>query len=318
MRKRILMTICLMAFFISLKAQNEAYTNLDNSFSVSQTIIGKLTAHRAVLGRNESLDAHNVFVNDYFQSGFLLNPANNIPEGANARYAVIGRFMLATPDGSSSKIYIKKGWSPTNVSAWNRIILESDNPAFAGVNNNFSVDQTINGNLKVDKLSIGTSYSGFSANISGTTYVIGGSVWVNDNYGFSNANSTSTGFKPKSDGTNIIQGESTINGNAFVNGNIESKKVKVTASPGSVPDYVFKSDYKLRSLSELESYIKTNSHLPNIPSAKEVETNGQDVGNIQLKLLEKIEELTLYMIEQNKEMIKLRGEVKELKAGQKK
>ncbi|MFY0592010.1 hypothetical protein [Roseivirga sp.] len=91
-------------------------------------------------------------------------------------------------------------------------------------------------------------------------------------------------------------------GDLVVNGNIESKKVKVTATPGTVPDYVFKSDYKLRSLSELESYIKTNSHLPNIPSAKEVETKGQNVGEMQLKLLEKIEELTLYLIELEKKV----------------
>ncbi|PWL28955.1 pyocin knob domain-containing protein [uncultured Roseivirga sp.] len=83
-------------------------------------------------------------------------------------------------------------------------------------------------------------------------------------------------------------------------GILESKKVKVTASPGSFPDYVFSENYKLKTLSELEAYIKANGHLPNIPTAKEVEANGQDLGLIQQKLLEKIEELTLYTIEQNK------------------
>ena len=101
--------------------------------------------------------------------------------------------------------------------------------------------------------------------------------------------------------------------NLIANGNIETKKVKVTATPGSVPDYVFKPDYELRSLPELESYIKANSHLPNVPSAKEVETNGQDVGDMQLKLLEKIEELTLYIIEQNKKLLQLEQEILELK-----
>jgi spore coat protein U-like protein len=115
-----------------------------------------------------------------------------------------------------------------------------------------------------------------------------------------------------------IIGESLFGQDVIVQGDVESKKVKVTATPGSVPDYVFKPDYELRSLPELESYIKANSHLPNVPSAKEVETNGQDVGDMQLKLLEKIEELTLYMIEQNKEMTKLRQEIEELKANQKK
>ncbi|WP_305983075.1 hypothetical protein [Roseivirga thermotolerans] len=101
-----------------------------------------------------------------------------------------------------------------------------------------------------------------------------------------------------------------VNGNALIQGSLESKKVKVTATPGSVPDYVFDKDYRLKSLSEVEEFIKANSHLPNIPNSKEIETNGQDVGYLQLKLLEKIEELTLYMIEQNKEMVELKRTVK--------
>lgn len=91
-----------------------------------------------------------------------------------------------------------------------------------------------------------------------------------------------------------------VNGNTVIQGNLESKKVKVTATPGSVPDYVFAKDYKLRSLQELEAFVNTNKHLPNIPSAKAVEKNGQDVGDMQLKLLEKVEELVLYTIDQQK------------------
>ncbi|WP_421977675.1 hypothetical protein [Roseivirga seohaensis] len=94
------------------------------------------------------------------------------------------------------------------------------------------------------------------------------------------------------------------NGNLMVNGNLEATKVKVTATPGSVPDYVFQPNYKLQSLNELETFIKANSHLPNIPNAKEIETNGQNLGEMQLKLLEKIEELTLYTIEQEKKLEK--------------
>ena len=90
-----------------------------------------------------------------------------------------------------------------------------------------------------------------------------------------------------------------VAGNVLVDGNIESSKVKVTANPGSFPDYVFKSDYSLRSISELQTFIKANGHLPNIPKAEEVEQNGQDLGLIQQKLLEKIEELTLYAIQAN-------------------
>lgn len=68
------------------------------------------------------------------------------------------------------------------------------------------------------------------------------------------------------------------------------------------PDYVFKSDYKLNSLEEVEQHITKNGHLPNIPSQEEVMDNGVDLGEMQKLQMEKIEELTLYLIEQNKKI----------------
>ncbi|WP_286756488.1 hypothetical protein [Roseivirga sp. UBA838] len=90
---------------------------------------------------------------------------------------------------------------------------------------------------------------------------------------------------------------------------IETKKVKVTQTPGNWPDYVFSSAYNLRPLIELEHFIQQNQHLPEVPSAKEVETNGQDLGDIQAVLLKKIEELTLYLIQENKENSNLKGQI---------
>lgn len=101
--------------------------------------------------------------------------------------------------------------------------------------------------------------------------------------------------------------------NLVVDADIIAKKLRVTADPMAVPDYVFQPGYELKSLAEVEAYIQANSHLPSIPSAKEVEANGQDVGDIQLKLLEKIEELTLYAIDSDKTQKTLAGQNKELK-----
>lgn len=78
------------------------------------------------------------------------------------------------------------------------------------------------------------------------------------------------------------------------------------------PDYVFGEDYDLMSLSELEQHIKENNHLPGIPSAATVEENGVLLGEMQKKLLEKIEELTLYTIEQNKKLAELQVKYEEL------
>lgn len=84
-----------------------------------------------------------------------------------------------------------------------------------------------------------------------------------------------------------------------VDGKIISEELKVQLS-GNWPDYVFKNDYKLKSFDELRGFIAANHHLPNIPSAAEVEKNGIEVGDMQKRLMEKVEELTLYVLELEK------------------
>ena len=88
------------------------------------------------------------------------------------------------------------------------------------------------------------------------------------------------------------------NGNASLQGKFEAKEVKVTLTPTA--DFVFEEDYNLPKLEEVEKHIKEKKHLPEIASAKEMEKEGVNVGEFQIKLLQKIEELTLYTIEQNK------------------
>lgn len=87
-----------------------------------------------------------------------------------------------------------------------------------------------------------------------------------------------------------------------VAGNIKSQEVKVTVDAGQGPDYVFEADYNLRSLEETEEYIKANKHLPEVPSAKVMESEGLNLKEMNLMLLQKVEELTLHQIEQNKNL----------------
>lgn len=85
-----------------------------------------------------------------------------------------------------------------------------------------------------------------------------------------------------------------------VNGNIRAKEIKVETA--NWPDYVFQEDYDLISLGDLEAYIKENGHLPGIPTANEVESEGVALAEMNRKLLEKVEELTLYIIDLRKEL----------------
>lgn len=88
------------------------------------------------------------------------------------------------------------------------------------------------------------------------------------------------------------------NGNAALQGKFEAKEIKVTLTPTA--DFVFAEDYNLPKLEDVEKHIKEKRHLPEIASAKEMEKEGVNVGEFQIKLLQKIEELTLYTIEQNR------------------
>lgn len=96
-----------------------------------------------------------------------------------------------------------------------------------------------------------------------------------------------------------------------VNGSAIFTKVKVKAY-AAWPDFVFHDDYKLPSLQQLEQFVKANGHLPEMPSAEEVEKEGQDLAEINRKLLQKVEELTLYIIDQNKKTEKLEKRLAEV------
>lgn len=130
------------------------------------------------------------------------------------------------------------------------------------------------------------------------------------------ANNNTVGFFGSGIGWSLVM--NTNNGNVgigtlnptyklSVNGNIRSKEVVVETGWA---DYVFNDDYKLRPLKEVEDYISEHKHLPNIPSAKEIEANGLHLGDVQRRMMEKIEELTLYVIALQKEINTLKAQSK--------
>jgi hypothetical protein len=90
------------------------------------------------------------------------------------------------------------------------------------------------------------------------------------------------------------------NYNLFVKGGILTEEVRVSLVTSPWADYVFAKDYNLKPLSEVEAFIAKNNHLPNVPSAKQVKEEGINVGEMARIQQEKIEELTLYIIAQNK------------------
>jgi hypothetical protein len=96
-----------------------------------------------------------------------------------------------------------------------------------------------------------------------------------------------------------------------VAGIIRAKEVVVNTGSGA--DFVFDESYTLRSLDEVHNFIQSNKHLPEIPSATDMINNGLDMGEFQIKLLQKIEELTLYVIDQERRINQQQEEIYRLK-----
>lgn len=133
--------------------------------------------------------------------------------------------------------------------------------------------------------------------LNGNTPYIGDDPGASSSVGLSFFTNGQERMRIKNDNGNIGIGTTNPKHKLSVNGTILAKEVIVSIAGSNWPDYVFEDGYKLSPLSEVENYIKENNHLPNIPSAKEVEEKGISLGEMQKMQMAKIEELTLYIIE---------------------
>ena len=103
----------------------------------------------------------------------------------------------------------------------------------------------------------------------------------------------------------IGTGADTSNYKLAVKGKVLAEELKIRTY-ANWPDYVFQTNYELKSLNEIEAYISKNGHLPNIPSADQVKEEGINISEMNAKLLEKIEELTLHLIQQHNDIQELK------------
>ncbi|MDR1878603.1 MAG: hypothetical protein LBQ64_03445 [Bacteroidales bacterium] len=189
-----------------------------------------------------------------------------------------------------------------------------DFSATTGIFLNDGIGSVSVGNAYGESMSWGTAYTGYNAKRSGNTWTVYGDgasngatvMWNNvaGHFYFSTIPSTGGNNKTLTDADIISNVKLTIEHNGL----LKAKEIKVTLS--GWPDYVFSPEYKVLSIDETESYIKTNGHLPNVPTAAEVEENGVKLGEMNAVLLQKIEELTLYIIE-------LKKRIEDLEANQK-
>lgn len=157
----------------------------------------------------------------------------------------------------------------------------------------------------------------------GGTVQQGGAIITNDYngnlafqmYNAGTENASTVNYDPQvvfTSGGNVGIGTTTPAYKLSVNGTIQAKEVKVESNWS---DFVFDKEYALPSLMQVESYIKENKHLPGVPSAKEIQDNGLSMAEMMAEQMQKIEELTLYLIDMKKENEELKSRVAALEKG---
>ncbi len=165
--------------------------------------------------------------------------------------------------------------------------------------------------VKADGANVGWLSSSGEASLAKTAITVG-----NEGFSFLTASSQQVAIDSPVTLNEIMR--ININGNTSLQGKFEAKEIKVTLTPTA--DFVFEENYNLPKLEEVAKHIKEKKHLPEIASAKVMEKEGVNVGEFQIKLLKKIEELTLYAIKQERQLKdqqekiqKLEGENSDLK-----
>lgn len=203
---------------------------------------------------------------------------------------------------------------------FNKKTLDSSVPnlVYNNLDNNFEADQTINGNIKLNNSDSKIYWDWIGRSIE--QYSSGGS---NRMIRFTNSMDSSNldgGFNFTDHlGNSVLRinqhkvgiGTTKLDAKLTVAGDIHSREIKVIINAGA--DFVFENDYELPSLKSIETFINEKKHLPEIASAKEMKNKGLKLAEMNIKLLQKIEELTLYTINQQKQINILINEVKQLK-----
>ena len=264
-----------------------------------------------IYAQNVSFDANSVSVNGYYCTalgyGVLYTNtigSNNTGTGYNALFAnTIGSNNTA----NGYNALFANTWGNNNTAVgYNGLLTNSrgDNNTANGYNA-LSANTTGNANTafgafaglnsKGDKNIFIGHYAGYFESAGNNKLYLANDSNKTIMYGDFSSGQVLLGMQQPAGYT--FKGTRTLN----VVGGIITDSVRI--APANLwADYVFADDYRLLSLEQLGQYIKTNKHLPNIPGAKEVENNGIELGSINSLLLEKIEELHLYIIQQQKQL----------------
>jgi hypothetical protein len=315
--KRLSVLTTIIFFGCQLHAQTLQDVTDNGNATTNEILANKILYNPAptaiiVTGRNNTTASS---INSYIY-GF-----NNNVSTLNA--SVVGYYNSAT--GSSASVFGKynsvAGHAPMAYGYHNTIQNSHFNSAFGDYNEVTAYRSSAFGSKNIVLGVLSFAYGRFNTINAEKAFTFGsyitnnisGSVMVGPNDG-----SKLTIFEngvmqtPAKVVIGAISGKNLTNYALAVNGTAIATKM-IVKNYVNWPDYVFDKSYNLRSLTSVEEFIKTNNHLPDVPSAKEVEQGGVDLADMHASLLRKIEELTLYIIEQGKQLKRQSEEIEKLK-----
>jgi hypothetical protein len=264
------------------------------------------------LTESASIQFYNTLAGGVLSSkkGFIMQDDNDLKIGTNSGNTT-GKFVVRTggadrlmvsADGNTGVGLDPAGFAAKLVVSGESLFLGDGVDAFNAVGN-----AVINGRLMINRDLEAIRINGDDPAINFfESNVQRGYLWmVNNDMNLGTSNSTG---KINMQTSQVTIGTSIATPGDYklgVGGKVICEEVRVKLQSNGWPDYVFSQDYKLKSLEEIENFIKLNKHLPNIPSAQVIDKEGLEVGDMQRRMMEKIEELTLYIIEQNKRIAAL-------------
>lgn len=316
--KRIFIILGLSLIFLSIKAQETntiATTNWNtlkkSGFyeSLTSSTLNSPSTHKWYWGINIG-HTNNVPGNVYYnaQMAFAVNSSSEIP-------SVYVRSTNSSGEGAWAKVLHDRGNQLIRgrLTLQSDLILQTDSLDLTPIGTfgkkiYFGYGSNDNGDaLYMCRFNVAANKSDLRINIgddreADDRFVIGNIHW--------NSNNTWKDWFVVNNAGRVGIGVSNPTNALDVLGTIRATEVKVESSWA---DFVFDKDYKLPTLSEVENHIATYNRLPQIPSAAEVKENGVNLGEMQVKLLQKIEELTLYTIAQGKEIQQLKTQNEQLK-----
>jgi hypothetical protein len=292
MKKYIIIGILFFGFESTVEAQNTVFNNVG-------------------IGTDGPAFGVKIKANFPGSSGGYARSFNIANETGATNFIALGVYgQLINGVASATRSYIGRDWNDTFMN-----FLANGNVGIGTTNPVNKLD--VNGEIAIGSQSVNANTTKiFLRNPLGKTWAIssGANMITESSFSIYNwSDNQSIPFFHINISGNVGLGTISPDERLTVKGKIHTQEVKVDMLGPLVPDYVFTKDYKLKTLLEVETYINNNNHLPEIPSANEIEKNGLFLAEMNMSLLKKVEELTLYAIEQEKKLNKQSALIDSLK-----